>query len=368
LNIFISNSTEIFAGGEDYVLILAKYLQQRGHRVWVSANPGHLLLRKCTEAGVAIIPISYTGMPRVFSVASEVRKHLQRLSVGVIHSNANYDRTVAGIAAAWTKTRHVASVHSAHSIQHNITHWLRNKFGTDHFIADAELVKNVLVNDDGIAADRITVIPIGVEGSPKELETMWRQKTRLAWGATPETYVIGNVARLVPFKGHRYLIDAIAQVVKSNQNVICVVIGDGELMAALQEQTKSLGIDSYMRFLGFRDNLHELYPAFDVYCHSSVELEAEAFPVAILRALASGLPVVATKVGGIGLTVEEGISGHLVQPENSAALANALLHIIGDPKLCRSMGEASFDLFTKNFRATAMAERVERVYLRVAHR
>ena len=365
MKIVISNSTDIFAGGEDYVYILAKYLKQRGHRVWVSANPGHLLLRKCEGAAIDTIPLSYTGMSRVFTVAAELRSHLRRLSIDIVHSNANYDRTVAGIATAWSHTHHVASVHSSHSIQHNITHWMRNRFGTDHFIADADSVSRVLAAKDGIPSERVSVIPIGVEQSPRDAEEEWRRRTRAAWGISPGTIVIGNVARLVPFKGHRYLVDALARIVKEARSVLCVVIGDGEMMTDLHEQARALGIGHDIRFLGFQDNLHELYPAFDIYCHSSLELEAEAFPLAILRALATGLPVVATRVGGIDLMVQEGTSGHLVQPENAAALSGSLLSLIHNAGLRQSMGKASFDLFKKNFHAATMAERVEQVYLDV---
>lgn len=359
---FISNSTDIFAGGEDYVLTLAHYLRQRGHILWVSANPGHLLLEKCATAGISTVPVAYTGMSRVFNVATEIRAHLKRLSIDIIHSNANYDRTVAAIAASWTDTRHVASVHSAHSIQHNITHWLRNRFGTDQFIADAESVKQVLVHEDVIPEHRVTVVPLGVESFPKDQEQFWRQKTRAEWRVSPKTCVIGNVARLVPFKGHRYLIDAIAGVVSANHDVLCVIVGDGELMATLQEQARALGVESNLRFLGFQDNLHELYPAFDVYCHSSLELEAEAFPLAILRALSAGLPVVATQVGGIGMMVREGTSGYLTPPQNAPGLTDALLRVINDGLLRISMGKESFELFKMKFHASIMAERVERVY------
>lgn len=365
MNVFISNSTDIFAGGEDYVLILAKHLKQRGHHVWVSALPDHLLLKKCADAGIGTVPVLYSGMSRVFVVAAEVRSHLRALSIDVIHSNANYDRTVAGMATVWSHTRHIASVHSSHSIQHNITHWIRDRFGTDHFIADAETVKQILIDEDRIAPERVSVIPIGVEPTPPDVEREWRHRTRTAWGVAEGTIVIGNVARLVPFKGHRYLVDALATVVKENRNILCVVVGDGELIGDLQEQSRALGIEQYMRFLGFQDNLHELYPAFDVYCHSSLELKAEAFPLAILRALAAGLPVVATRVGGIGLMVQDGVSGHLSPPENSSGLATALLSVINDARLRQSMGKASLELFKRNFQATTMAGRVEKVYLDV---
>ncbi len=368
MKVVLSNSTDIFAGGEDYVLILARHLARRGHLVWVSANPGHLLLRKCADAGIDTLPLLYSGMSRVFAVAAQLRSRLRSLSIDVVHSNANYDRTVAGIATAWSQTRHVASVHSSHSIQHNITHWLRNRFGTDHFIADADSVRSVLVTEDGIAAKRISIIPIGVEESRPDSVLEWRRRTRAAWGVSTDTIIIGNVARLVPFKGHHYLLEAIARCVNDHANVLCVIVGDGELMADLREQARTLQIAQFVRFMGFQDNLHELYPAFDIYCHASLDLEAEAFPLAILRALATGLPVVATRVGGIALMVQEGASGYLTRPQDGAAMAAALRSVIGDPHLRNSMGIASLELFRKSFDASTMAERVEEVYLDVIKR
>jgi glycosyltransferase involved in cell wall biosynthesis len=362
MKVLLSNSTDIFAGGEDYVLILAKQLRDRGHHVWVSANPGHLLLGKCEASDIPTVPLLYQGMNRVFHVAVQLRTELRKLSITVVHSNANYDRTCAAIAAAWSSTSHVAGVHSAHSIQHNITHWWRNRYGTDHFIADAEAVKEVLVHQDRIAPSRITVIPLGVEEESKESLRRARVDVRATWGVVPTTVVVGNVARLVPFKGHTHLLRAIADVVKVDTGVLFPIIGDGELLDTLQQQAQELGIERYVRFLGFRDHLEQLYPGFDIYCHSSLEMAAEAFPIAILRALATGLPVVSTRVGGIGLMVEDGVSGFLTPPGDPRALAGALVKVLQNPALRSSMGACSFDLFQKKFHARAMAERVEQVY------
>ena len=158
MNILLTNSTDLFAGGEDYVLLLARHLAGRGHTVTVSANPGHLLLAKCAAAGLATLPLRYEGMGRVFAVAAALRKAVLERDIAVVHSNANYDRTVSAMAAGGVRRAHVASIHSAHSIQHNITHWLRNRWGIDHFIADADAVKEVLVTTDRIPAGKITVV------------------------------------------------------------------------------------------------------------------------------------------------------------------------------------------------------------------
>ncbi len=363
--VVLTNATDIFAGGEDYVLILARYLTRRGHTVHVSANPGHLLLEKCRQAGIATVPLVYAGMDRVFAVGYELRRHLRRLEADIVHSNANYDRTAAALAAALTPVRHVAGVHSSHSIQHNITHWVRNRYGIDHFVADAESVRSVLVHDDGVDPSSITVIPIGVEPAPTAEKAALRASTRAELGAAPGTVVIGNLARLVPFKGHRVLLDAVAHLAARSANILVPIVGDGELLEDLRQQARTLAIEPYVRFLGFRDDLDRLYAGFDLYCHSSLELAAEAFPLAILRALAAGLPVVCTDVGGIGLMVEDGRNGFLRPPDDPPALAEALRSVVDDPALREAMGRASLALFERKYHASAMAEAMEKVYERV---
>jgi glycosyltransferase involved in cell wall biosynthesis len=266
---------------------------------------------------------------------------------------------------AGTPTRHVAGIHSTHSIQHNITHWLRNRWGIDHFITDAEAGKDVLVREDHIAGHRITTVPIGIEDAPPEERASARHTTRDRLGVRDTTCVIGNVARLVPFKGHRVLLEAIAIVVRQVPDVLFLVIGDGELLETLEAQARSLDIAGKTRFLGFQDNLHLWYPAFDIYCHSSLEMAAEMFPIAILRALSTGLPVVCSNVGGIALMVRDGVTGFLVPPEDPGALAASLLRIMADRALRARMGAASAALFREHFHAAAMAEKVERVYMRI---
>ncbi|MGA9116505.1 MAG: glycosyltransferase family 4 protein [Bacteroidota bacterium] len=364
MRVLLTNATDIFAGGEDYVLILARQLGIRGHDVCVSALPGHLLLEKCTAAGIPVLPLHYRGMHRVFGVGAELRREMRRRGTEIVHSNANYDRTAAAIAAWGGRARHVAGVHSAHSIRHNLTHAVRNRWGVDAFIADAEAVRNVLVQQDGIAPARVEVIPIGVEEEPAGEHD--RAEARASWGAGPRTIVVGNVARLVPFKGHRYLLDAASRVLRVRKDVLFVIVGDGELEEALRAQALALGVEGSVRFLGFRDNLHTLYPGFDIYAHSSLELAAEAFPIAILRALASSLPVVATDAGGIGLMVRQGVNGELVRPEDPGALAESLLGAAADPGRRRMWGAASGRLFHSEFHAAVMADRVEALYRRVA--
>jgi glycosyltransferase involved in cell wall biosynthesis len=365
INVLLTDATDIFAGGEDYVLILGRYLARRSHNVWVSARPGHLLLRKCAEASLPVIPIEFGDMARVFGISRLLRHAMRDRAIAIVHSNANYDRTCAAIAAAFTGARHVAGIHSTHSIRHNITHALRNRYGTSHFITDADAGREVLLNEDGVPPWKVTTVPIGIESDPEDVRADFRARTREKMGIDTRTVVVGNVARLVPFKGHRFLLESAALIARENGNVLFLIAGDGELEADLKAQAASLGIGEAVRFLGFRDNLREIYPAFDVYCHSSIELASEMFPIAILRALASALPVVSTNVGGIAAMINEGVSGYLTPPEDPRALARALLGLVCDAPKRSALGRASFALFERRYHAAAMAANIERVYRHV---
>lgn len=365
MNILISDSTDIYGGGEDYVLTLALLLRERGHHLCVSTLPGHLLSTKCSTAGIETAPLSYIGMGRALSVALQLRKLMVDRGINIVHSNANYDRTCAGIAAFSLSVAHVATVHSAHSIQHNITHWARNKFATDHFIAVAPPVHEILVHHDRIPPEKVTFIPNGVPDNSDNSEKMRRQ-VRAELEIADGTVVIGNVARLVPFKGHRYLLRTVETVLQNDSNTLFLILGDGELRSELEATARKMNIDNHIRFLGFRTEVRRYYHAFDIYCHSSIELAEEAFPLAILDALATKIPVASTQVGGIGMMVKDGITGFLTAPEQPEALANALRELIRSEEKRQAMGSEGYKLFREHYHASSMADKVEDVYAKVA--
>jgi glycosyltransferase involved in cell wall biosynthesis len=368
MKILLTDASDIYAGGEEYVLTLAKNLRRLGHAVHVSARPNHLLLDKCSALDIPVHPVDYGDMARVFEMSRVLSRILKAGAFDIIHSNANYDRTCAGFATLGLPVRHVAGVHSTHSIQHNITHWVRNRWLTGHFITDAEAGRRVLLAQDRIAPGRVTTVPIGVDADPVEKQAELRKQSRDALGIPSGTAVIGNVARLVPFKGQRYLLEAMNLVVKTIPSALLLIVGDGELEAELREQASSLGIDKRVRFLGFRDDLDALYPAFDLYCHSSIELASEMFPIAILHALGCGLPVVASNVGGIAAMVDEGRSGYLVAEKDPGALARRMIDILADPARRSQFASSSRALFERSYRASVMAGAIEGIYRQLCRR
>lgn len=162
---------------------------------------------------------------------------------------------------------------------------------------------------------RVTVIPPGV--AMDRYVPADKAAARRKLGLPAEAQIVGSAGRLVPVKAHHILIRALSQLPRK---VVCAIAGDGPELTNLQKLVRELGLQDRVHFLGHRDDLWQVYPAFDVFCLPS---EAEGLPRTVLEAQACGVPVVASAVGGIPEAVHPHASA-LVAASDPKALAEAL--------------------------------------------
>ena len=365
LRILLTDSADMYGGGQFYVLELAKALRARNHVVWVSCKPTNLLREKCEQAGVPLFPLDFPSKGQLVRFVSRLRRFIVEQKIHIVHTNSNYDRT-AGAFATWRgNTAHITNVHSLHSIQHNLTHRFRNRMLTDHYLADGVQVRNMLVKHDRIPASRVSVFYHGV--NPVEMQRDDRQRgiVRGQFGFTDEHIVVGHVGRLVPMKGQEYLLNAFAEVVKNNPTVRLVLVGDGDLRDELSLLAQTLGIQRQVTFTGFRDDLRALYSSFDIYVHSSVEGGGETISFAVQQALAQELPVIVTNVADVVENVLEGVNGFVVPDRDAKALAQKLMLLAGNRSLCITMGKESRNYLLKRFTTEHMVSSVEQIYRNV---
>jgi len=362
LKILLTNSTDIYGGGEFYVLELARALQSRQNDILVVCKPGNLLYKKCQEAQLPVRALDFPGQGQLLRHILLLRDIIRERGIQIVHTNSNYDRTAGAFAARLSGAAHVTNVHSFHSLRHNLTHWLRNAAATDHFIVDGDPVKEMMVRKDRIAAGRISVVHLGVDPDAMRTDETLRSKIRAEFRLDETHAVIGNVARFVPFKGHEFLLRAFEAVRNRNSNARLLLVGDGELRERLLELARSLGIYREIVFAGFRDDLPAIYSAIDIYAHASIEGGGETFPFAVLQALAQELPVVATRVGDVAAMVRDGLTGFLVPERDTSELAQRLLSLSGDQILRRKMGRQGRELLLRQFTVNKMVDAVEKVY------
>ena len=152
--------------------------------------------------------------------------------------------------------------------------------------------------------------------------------------------VVACVARLVPLKGHRYLLEAVHRIKEHLPEILCLLIGDGPLEPALRQMVKELGLSGHVSFLGRRTDVPALLRRSHLFVLPSLH---EITPIAVTEAQLAAKPVVATKVGGIPELIQSGKTGLLVPPADSGALQREILRLLKDPGLARRLGDNAQD-------------------------
>ncbi|QYN34484.1 glycosyltransferase [Pseudonocardia sp. DSM 110487] len=205
---------------------------------------------------------------------------------------------------------------------------------TSAYYGVAHAQRPYLVDHLGHPAEKVEIIHNGVDPA------------LFAAGEPAGTRTIGIVAVLREEKDHRTLLRAMRMVVDEVPDANLVVIGDGPLRGELEDLVRQLGIAGNVTFAGSRSDVAALLPTLDVAVLSST---TECFPMAVLEAMAAGVPVVGTAVGGVPEMIEDGATGYLVPPRDSRAMADALVKILRDPSRAAEMGRAARDRVLAEF-------------------
>ncbi|MBK8988833.1 MAG: glycosyltransferase family 4 protein [Chloroflexi bacterium] len=178
-------------------------------------------------------------------------------------------------------------------------------------------------------------------------------------GFDPDIPVVGNIARLSPEKGQKYLIDAAAIIIRTYGPVNFVIVGSGRLLEELQAQAKNLGIDQYVHFLGYQKDTVPFMEAMDVTVMSSLN---EGVSLAMLEFMAMGKPLVSSKEPSFTETVVDGESAILVDLENSKALADGIIRLLQDKELARTIGEEALKKVNSEFNIVKSAKEQMQLY------
>lgn len=202
---------------------------------------------------------------------------------------------------------------------------------------------------EGIDSAKVTVIPNGLDA------TRFGREPRA--GGPP---VVTTIANLRPGKGHEVLLDAARRVLERRRDVRFQIVGDGPRRAALEQQAGRLGIAAQVDFTGHCDDVASLLRQTDVFAFPSL---MEAFPNAVLEAMAAGVAIAASDAGGIPEAVAHGETGLLVPPGDSAALAGAILDLLARPELRTRLGESAREAVRSRFSFDRMTTEFQSLYL-----
>lgn len=340
------NSGKEFGGAEKYLQLLMENADRDLYEITLVACDSPELtnwLRECESKNIRVFRF---GRQSKFSLAKFIQYRKIFIQADVIHFNFGCPAgDKLALIAAWFSgcTRQIATVHlvmpykkknpimtrlANHLIR--IWYWQINKI-----IVVSE--KNRLQFQDyfSVRPKKLLKIYNGVNQASLNC-TISKKDSRKQLGLPPEKILIGTVGRLHAQKGHFYLIEAAETVVKKYPESHFVLIGDGELRTKLISQIQQKQMENSFSVLGYRDDIPLILQSLDLFVLPSL---AEGFPFAILEAMAAGLPVVATDVGGVREIISPGETGMIVLPANSHELAGVICALLQNEKQMKMLGQ-----------------------------
>jgi L-malate glycosyltransferase len=265
---------------------------------------------------------------------------LRREQVDIIHAH-QYTPFFYGIAAR-LRYRHPRIVFTEHG-RHvpDYRRWKRvwaNRLlleKRDRVIGVGEVVRNALIQNEGFAPGRVGVIYNGIDLRPYASPAVDRDRVRREIGVEADELVVMLVARFDYLKDHATAVQTIGEVAAVHPRCRLVLVGDGPEMQKTRELVRDLQLERHVVFLGLRNDVPRLWRAADICLLTSI---SEGIPLTLIEAMAAGVPVVSTNVGGVSEVIEDGASGYLAPSGDPGGLADAVLALAADVRLRREFG------------------------------
>lgn len=352
LKILYVDTDQVWRGGQEQLFSLMLGIKDRQHQIWLAAPADAPLSAKAQHSGIETFPfqLRYELSPRAFL---QLWKILGKQDFDIIHLNTPRPLFLGALAS---KLRGIPLRVCSRRVNFPLNSPLsRLKYNwmQESVVTVSTSIRRTLI-EGGVRPDLIQVIYEGVD-----LE--WVDSQRVPPSEEINGgLMVGTVAHLSPEKGHRTLLEAAARVLARIPDAHFVFVGQGELMSSLKARVEKLGIEKKVTFAGFRSDSEALMKQFDVFCLPSI---SEGLSSAILVAMASRLPVVATRVGGIPELVVDGETGILVPPEDAEQLADGLLRVLESPRLRKEMGCAGRQRIEEKFTLERKLNETETLYL-----
>jgi glycosyltransferase involved in cell wall biosynthesis len=278
----------------------------------------------------------------------------------ILNTHSSLDSWVGSLAWRSLRTRPllVRTRHLSTPVRNNWpTRWLyRNPAA---IITTGEVTRELLIERLGVPRRRIFSIPTGVE-----LEEFFPQEKNRALlaqlGVPADAFIFGSVAVLRSWKGHIYLLEALHELIQGGVRAFLLLVGEGPYREVIEEKITRLGLEPWVKLVGFREQVAPWFALMDVVVLASYA--NEGVPQSVLQAQAMSRPVIGTRVGGIPEVIIEEETGLLVPPRDSQSLARGMTRLMEDPDYRRELGGRGRALVVEGFSMEQMAAEIEAVY------
>ncbi len=346
LTILYAESTKAMGGQELATLRYTQGLSKRGHRIVLVVQPDSPLRELVSRMDMIVEPVRMSKAS-FMRAALDLVRIINRYRVDIVQSNSSLDSWLLSVAVRLARRRplFIRVRHISTPLKRSIsTRLLYRRLLDIVIVTGGELARKGLVERDGLKENRVVAIPIGYDQATFKPRANYRD-LRKELGLPENHLLVGIIAYLRHYKGHRTLIEAAVTVCQQISNVTFVIVGEGPEEANLKALIHEKGLDKRVILLGYRDDLLDIYQSLDLFVHPSIE--AETLPQSILQAMAMGKPVISTPVGSIPEAVVDGVNGFVVPIQDSSALAKRMLQLLGDREAMKRMGQKGQEIASR---------------------
>lgn len=359
--ILFYTDTPILGGAENQMMLLAKFLPKDKFSVAVACACNQKLNPWCQqliESGVEVIRMNvlHKHDPRHWLYLKKILPVFDLMHMHVWNPASGRYGFLAAAAVPLVITEHDPYVLKG------FKGWLKNKLiaRAERIIVASRATSELVQMQAPFMREKITVIPNGIDIRAFTAESQLANRNefrRVCFGTLPNEKIVLCVAELHERKGQKYLIEAMREVIKEFPSAKLVLIGDGPERRLYEKLGGALGDRIFMP--GRRKEIARIMAASDIFVLPS---RREAFGLVLLEAAATGLPIIASRTGGIPEIIENGKTGLLVEPENSKLLSKSICALLREPSTGSQMAENMMRRLRENFDAEKMADETARVY------
>lgn len=349
-----------------YVHTLAKHVLKLGHRPLVACPHRSQLAIDCESDGIEVLdefrfdagftPISFC---RDIALIEHVKA---KNKIDVIHVNGSRDHWEMATANLLSKKKVpiVRTRQNTKPVKNNLLNRFLNQKLTDHTITPCAYVKDMYADSPVFRNCEITVIHHGVE-MDKFAPHPPDERLRSEIGLSADNIVIGILGRLDWDKGHKYLFEAIAPLIKGEfPHIRVLVVGFGTEDENLRTMCERLGISRNVVFLGWRSDVGEVISLFDIGVHPSIGVDTSSY--AMKEMMAMEKPIVCSSYGGLREIADDGLTGYVVPPRDSDGLRGRILDLCRSGELREKMGREGRKKVEREFTSKLSAQRTLEIY------
>ena len=360
MNLLFLNSIapDVFGGIEAWTGLVATGLTERGHKVFVAGRAGSEFLRRtrltCGRAKTIALRISGDFNPRTVIL---IKGLLQQNDIDVVICNFNKDIRLGGLAARWRGSTKVVWRAGNNLTRDSAVHRYLTPRLLDGVITPSHDLKRQVVACGYLTADMITAIHTGIPG-PKLGLSREESRSQLCskYGLPQDCMIAVTSGRFVRPKGHICLIDAARKIVEQYPNLHFLLLGDGPLETEIRQRIAGDGLTEKFIFAGLLDDFELELAGADLMIHPSI---IEPFGIVLLEAMRVGLPIVASRVGGIPEIILDGATGVLVEPNQPTELADVVVRLIRQDGAMSALGSAGYRRWQESFTIDRMVDSIE---------